>query len=168
MNTNANIDHPEVHENTLLAKRLQHSPNGWFTLRTLRLAMRHPYMFPNPNLGLEMCIAWNPTFGQLCTDIDALLGKDKRGFCWRQLTHVKGAPAWYWRLDAGGPHARHVRGARRAESAVMRSLESLEREHIVAVLQAVGANRHQAAQVLGISERTLYRKLGDYGLESGE
>ena len=63
---------------------------------------------------------------------------------------------------------RHVRGARRAESAVMRSLESLEREHIVAVLQAVGANRHQAAQVLGISERTLYRKLGDYGLESGE
>ena len=99
MNTNANTEHPDIHENTLLAARLEHSPNGWFTLRTLRLAMRYPYMFPNPNLGLEMCIAWSPTFGQLCTDIDALLGNDKRGFCWRQLTHDNGAPAWYWRLD---------------------------------------------------------------------
>ena len=61
---------------------------------------------------------------------------------------------------------RHVRGARRAESAVMRTLDSLEREHIVAVLQAVGGNRHQAAAVLGISERTLYRKLSDYGLDT--
>ena len=48
----------------------------------------------------------------------------------------------------------------------MRTLESLEREHIVAVLQGVGGNRHQAATVLGISERTLYRKLSDYGLET--
>ena len=99
MNTNANIEHPDIHENPLLAQRLKQSPNGWFTLRTLRLAMRYPYMFPNPNLGLEMCIVWNPTFGQLCADIDALLGNDKRGFCWRQLTHDHGAPAWYWRLD---------------------------------------------------------------------
>ena len=63
---------------------------------------------------------------------------------------------------------RHLRGVRRTESTVMRTLDSLEREHIVSVLQAVGGNRHQAASVLGISERTLYRKLGDYGMEAGE
>jgi DNA-binding NtrC family response regulator len=63
---------------------------------------------------------------------------------------------------------RHIRGNKRQETSVLRSLDALEREHIVAVLQAVGGNRHQAASVLGISERTLYRKLGEYGLESGE
>ncbi len=61
---------------------------------------------------------------------------------------------------------RHVRGTRRQETAVMRTLESLERDHIISVLQTVGGNRHQAASVLGISERTLYRKLSDYGLEA--
>ena len=99
MKTNATIEHPDIHENSLLAERLKQSPNGWFTLRTLRLAMRYPYMFPNRNLGLEMCVAWNPTFGQLSADIDAQLGKDKCGFHWRQLTQDNGAPAWYWRLD---------------------------------------------------------------------
>ena len=99
MNTNATIENPDIHENSALAERLKQSPNGWFSLRTLRLAMRYPYMFPNPNLGLEMCVDWNPTFSQLCADIDAMLGKDKRGFCWRQLTQDHGVPAWCWRLD---------------------------------------------------------------------
>ncbi len=61
---------------------------------------------------------------------------------------------------------RHMRGPKRTESTVMRTLDSLEREHIISVLQAVAGNRHQAASVLGISERTLYRKLSDYGLDT--
>ena len=98
MYSTENKDNVDSYESPLLTARLEQSPNGWFTLRTLRLAMRYPYMFPNPNLGLEMCIAWNPTFEKLCAEIDSLLGKDKRGFCWRQLTQGDGVPAWYWRL----------------------------------------------------------------------
>jgi DNA-binding NtrC family response regulator len=41
-------------------------------------------------------------------------------------------------------------------------LERLEREHILAVLEDVGWHQAQAADVLGINRRTLYRKLNKY------
>ena len=40
-----------------------------------------------------------------------------------------------------------------------------ERNQILAVLKDVGGNRSRAAQVLGISRRTLYRKLDEYARE---
>jgi DNA-binding NtrC family response regulator len=43
------------------------------------------------------------------------------------------------------------------------TLDALEREHVRRVLDAVQNHRGQAAKVLGISERNLYRKLRDYG-----
>lgn len=45
-----------------------------------------------------------------------------------------------------------------------KSLEDLEREHINRVLKQVEGNRRKASQILGIGERTLYRKLKEYGL----
>ena len=42
-------------------------------------------------------------------------------------------------------------------------LEDLERQHILRVLEETGGNRERAAAVLGISARTLYRKLREYG-----
>ncbi len=42
------------------------------------------------------------------------------------------------------------------------SLERLEREHILRILERVGGHRAQAADILGISRRTLYRKLQQY------
>jgi DNA-binding NtrC family response regulator len=42
--------------------------------------------------------------------------------------------------------------------------ERVERDHIVAALQKAGNNRLRAAVVLGISRRTLYKKLHRYGL----
>ncbi len=42
---------------------------------------------------------------------------------------------------------------------VLRSLAEVEREHIEAVLRAVGGNRTRAAEVLGIDRKTLRRKL---------
>ncbi len=55
--------------------------------------------------------------------------------------------------------------APRASAGSEITLADLEREHIKAVL--VGANWHQgrAAQILGISAKTLYRKIREYGLE---
>lgn len=43
-------------------------------------------------------------------------------------------------------------------------LEDIERRLIIAALKRFGGNRRLAARVLGISERTLYRKLAQYGL----
>jgi DNA-binding NtrC family response regulator len=47
----------------------------------------------------------------------------------------------------------------------VRSLRDLEQEAIAQALQAAKGNRRQAAQLLGIGVRTLYRKLDEYHLK---
>ena len=57
-----------------------------------------------------------------------------------------------------------ARGDRRIiDEAVERSLslEEIEKEYIVRVLEKTGGNKYHAAQVLGIDRKTLYRKLGE-------
>jgi DNA-binding NtrC family response regulator len=44
------------------------------------------------------------------------------------------------------------------------TLEELERAHIESALRATDGHRGQAAEILGISERNLYRKLREYNL----
>lgn len=44
-------------------------------------------------------------------------------------------------------------------------LEEVERRHISHVLRSVGGKREKAAAILGITSRTLYRKLKEYDLE---
>ena len=44
------------------------------------------------------------------------------------------------------------------------SMAEIERAAIEATLELVGGNRQKAAKVLGIGERTLYRKIKEYGL----
>lgn len=46
----------------------------------------------------------------------------------------------------------------------VRSLASLERSAIIEALRQSNGNRRQASEILGISERTLYRKIREYGL----
>ncbi len=43
------------------------------------------------------------------------------------------------------------------------TLQEVEREHIKNALATVGGNRKEAAAMLGIGERTLYRKISEYG-----
>ena len=43
-------------------------------------------------------------------------------------------------------------------------LAEVERDHILRTLEACAGNKSEAARQLGIGERTLYRKLKDYGL----
>ncbi len=45
------------------------------------------------------------------------------------------------------------------------SLDAVEREHILRVLKAVSWNKSRAADVLGVSPSTLWRKVKQYGLE---
>ncbi|MCM2317326.1 MAG: sigma-54 dependent transcriptional regulator [Thermoanaerobaculia bacterium] len=51
------------------------------------------------------------------------------------------------------------------ENAGLQPLETVERTHIRAVLEAAGGNRTRAAEILGIDRRTLARKLKQSGLE---
>jgi DNA-binding NtrC family response regulator len=45
------------------------------------------------------------------------------------------------------------------------TMDQLERAAIMTALREEGGNRRKAAEVLGIGERTLYRKIKQYGLE---
>jgi len=49
-------------------------------------------------------------------------------------------------------------------SLVGRSLDEIERIFIAETLKLTGGNREQAADLLGIGERTLYRKIKEYQL----
>jgi DNA-binding NtrC family response regulator len=57
-------------------------------------------------------------------------------------------------------------GAAAAPQSLPVTLEELEREHILRVLNQSDGNRERAAAILGISSRTLYRKLREYETET--
>jgi two-component system response regulator HydG len=50
-----------------------------------------------------------------------------------------------------------------ADSLVGKSIEQIERHYIAQTLELTSGNREEAARLLGIGERTLYRKLKEYG-----
>ncbi|HZH29499.1 MAG TPA: sigma-54 dependent transcriptional regulator [Pyrinomonadaceae bacterium] len=64
------------------------------------------------------------------------------------------------RQTAAAPAAPHTGDA--DPDAPTRTLEELERQHILRVLEETDGNRERAAVILGISSRTLYRKLREY------
>jgi two-component system, NtrC family, response regulator AtoC len=63
------------------------------------------------------------------------------------------------RLDNLPGHLRRERKPAREPEPELPLLETVEREHIVRVLRAVGGNKAAAARILGINRVTLYRKL---------
>lgn len=63
------------------------------------LKARYPYQFVGPHIGLSFYKGWMPVFAQLCADIDALLGPNKRGFHWVQLKEKFGCARWYLEME---------------------------------------------------------------------
>jgi DNA-binding NtrC family response regulator len=49
-----------------------------------------------------------------------------------------------------------------------RTLEEIEREYVVATLKSVNNDRKRAAQILGVSLRTLYSRLAEIKVRNGE
>jgi len=45
------------------------------------------------------------------------------------------------------------------------TLESMEKQHILKMLDFHGGNRQKTADILGISRKTLYRKLTQYAID---
>ena len=64
--------------------------------------------------------------------------------------------------DAQGPEPR----ACSAASERVRPLRDVELEHVRFALDVCGGNKSQAAQALGISRDTLYRKIAEFNLTS--
>jgi DNA-binding NtrC family response regulator len=62
-------------------------------------------------------------------------------------------------------HIRESEGAGAAVSVGSGTLEDLEKQAIAQTLKACGGNRTRAAEQLGISRRTLHRKISEYGFE---
>jgi two-component system response regulator AtoC len=62
----------------------------------------------------------------------------------------------------GMPAGHTAQAAAVAPQTAALTLEELEREHILHVLEESNGNRERAAAILGISSRTLYRKLREY------
>jgi len=55
-----------------------------------------------------------------------------------------------------------------APKTLMRKLADVEREHVMAVLEACGGQQIQAARILGIGRTTLWRKLQGYGIADSD
>ena len=64
---------------------------------------------------------------------------------------------------AGG-EARQRRGPDGLHELVGKSMAEIEALFIGETLKVTGGNREEAAEMLGIGERTLYRKIKEYGL----
>jgi hypothetical protein len=54
------------------------------------LIKRFPYLFKDCIHGVSVPIGWAGLFTKLCEDVDALLGDNKRGFHWAQVTEKFG------------------------------------------------------------------------------
>jgi two-component system response regulator HydG len=65
-------------------------------------------------------------------------------------------------LTTAGPAAPELSAG--ASSLVGRPLDEIERHYIMETLRITSGNREEAARLLGIGARTLYRKLKDYGV----
>jgi two-component system, NtrC family, response regulator AtoC len=59
-------------------------------------------------------------------------------------------------------------GGTPGQSGALPTLEEMEKRYLQQVLQETGGNKVQAAKILGIDRRTLYRMAERFGLDLGE
>ena len=69
------------------------------TARDLRA--RFPYQFKGAALGVAFTRGWFPLLVQLCADVDAAMGEDKRGLHWCQIKEEFGSLRVVFRLADG-------------------------------------------------------------------
>ena len=63
------------------------------------LVARFPYMFAGNNIGLSFYKGWFGLFAEMCEDVDAALGSDKRGFKFSQIKEKFGSARFYWTMN---------------------------------------------------------------------
>ncbi len=100
-------------------------------------------------------------------ELRSLIESVGREVSWVKAVEVEGEPTIGRQRDpeTGGPVETGDHDAReKTEFRVGMSLDDLERMAIARTLESVDGNRRRAAEILGIGERTLYRKIKEYEL----
>ena len=81
--------------------------------------------------------------------------------------HVIGRPPGLSGVSASVPAPAPLDSSRTLKSLVGVSLEELERIFIQETLRSTGGNREETAKILGLGERTLYRRLKEFAQTDG-
>jgi len=109
------------------------------------LKARYPYQFNNPkSLGISFARGWFKGFAELCAEIDALLGDDKRGFVWAQVKEKFGSASFHF--DMVGRSGKNVKIARQIQDLVFQAANRTAKQCIVC--GAPGEMRNEGGYVL--------------------
>ncbi len=103
---------------------------------------------------------WPGNIRQLRNTIESMLVTDTDG-----LLDVDGLPPEIARLVTGEGSDGTDRGPAGADSLIGRPLDEVEKYYIQRALDLTDGNREEAARLLGKGERTIYRKIKEYGLK---
>jgi two-component system response regulator HydG len=107
-----------------------------------------------------MAYDWPGNIRQLRNWVERMIVVDTDGFLDSQDLPDELAPLGNDREESG----RALAGKAGADSLVGRPFTEIEKYYIERTLELTGGKREEAAELLGIGERTLYRKIKEYGL----
>ena len=103
---------------------------------------------------------WPGNIRQLRNTIESMLVMDTDG-----LLDVDGLPPEIARLAGSEDRSEESQGHGGADSLIGRPLDEVEKYYIQRALELTDGNREEAARLLGKGERTIYRKIKEYGLK---
>jgi two-component system response regulator HydG len=103
---------------------------------------------------------WPGNIRQLRNTVESMLVMDTDG-----LLDVDGLPTEIAQLVSGGVEEGDSIGPSGADSLIGRPLDEVEKYYIQRALDLTDGNREEAARLLGKGERTVYRKIKEYGLK---
>ena len=108
-----------------------------------------------------MSYEWPGNIRQLRNAVERMLAVDDDG-----LLDVDGLPPELRHLIADGLETEFDDLSSGADGLIGRPLNEVERYYIQRALELTDGNREETAKMLGIGERTLYRKINEYGLRN--
>lgn len=107
-----------------------------------------------------MAYDWPGNIRQLRNWVERMIVVDTDGFLDSQDLPDELAPLGNDKEDT----SRAISGKSGADSLIGRPFTEIEKYYIERTLELTGGKREEAAELLGIGERTLYRKIKEYGL----
>lgn len=130
---------------------------GYFLKEACQELKRDIHLITEPAMRAMMSFSWPGNIRQLRNVVRAMVA-----MCDSDTLDLKDLPPEVSRVrQLQAP----VQSADSLQDELLgRPLEEVEREHIRRTLELTGQNRTEAAKILQIGERTLYRKIKEYGL----
>lgn len=127
------------------------------------IAIQHGKQIEGMSKGARqafMAYDWPGNIRQLRNWVERMIVVDTDGFLDSQDLPDELAPLGIDKEDT----TRAISGKSGADSLIGRPFTEIEKYYIERTLELTGGKREEAAELLGIGERTLYRKIKEYGL----